>query len=210
MFTAEQIAEHPNPDILIGNNEAELKVAAMMRARQQAEYEAVQLARRRIDGWTAERQRTFLAALADTGCVSIAAEAADITPRSCYRLRRHPEAAAFAKAWDEALLIATGRLAAIAFERAIVGTPRDVWRHGKLIAEMSVPSDKMMMFLLQYLLPRTYGQRGPGDGSAEVQIAHARAGLPATLGLLRDIDDEQPEALVGADYLPRPPREEGA
>lgn len=108
------------------------------------------------------------------------------------------------------MLIATGRLAAIAFERAIVGTPREIWRGGKLVAEMSVPSDKMMMFLLQHLLPRTYGQRGPGDGSVEAEIAQARAALPATLGMLSDIDDESPEALVSADYLPHPPRGEGA
>lgn len=210
MFTAEQIADHPFPDILIANNDAEAKVAAEARARQQEEYRAVQLARRRIDGWTAERRRTFLAALADSGCVSLAAEAADITPCSCYRLRRHPHAIAFAKAWDEALLIATGRLAAIAFERAIVGTPREIWRRGKLIAEMSVPSDKMMMFLLQHLLPRTYGQRGPGDGSAEAQIVRARDALPATLNALRDIDDESPNALTRDDYMQQPPRGEGA
>ena len=108
------------------------------------------------------------------------------------------------------MLIATGRLSAIAFERAIVGTPREVWRHGKLIAEMSVPSDKMMMFLLQHLLPRTFGQRGPGNGSVEERIATARAALPATLGMLTDIDDESPEALVGEDYMPQPPRDEGA
>lgn len=210
MFSDEQIADHPCPDFLISSNEAEVKVAAENYAKKQAHYAAVELARHRIDGWTAERQRTFLAALADTGCVSVAAAAADITPRSCYRLRRHPQAAAFAKAWDEALLIATGRLAAIAFERAIVGTPREIWRGGKLIAEMSVPSDKMMMFLLQHLLPRTYGQRGPGDGSVEAHIARARAELPATLGTLADIDDESPEALVLEDYLPKPPREQSA
>ena len=210
MFTAEQIADHPFPDLLIGQNEAEAKVAAEDAARRNANYEAVQLARHRIDGWTAERQRTFLAALADTGCVSVAAEAADITPRSCYRLRRHPQGAAFAKAWDEALLIATGRLVAIAFERAILGTPREIWRDGKLVAEMSVPSDKVMMFLLRQYLPRIYGQCGVGDGSAEAQIARAQAALPATLATLSDIDDESPDALVGADYLPQRPRDEGA
>jgi len=210
MFSDEQIADHPYPDLLIANNAAETKVAAQAVAKKQGDYAAVQLARRRIDGWTAARQRIFLAALADTGCVSVAAEAADITPRSCYRLRRHPQAAAFARGWDEALLIATGRLAAIAFERAIVGTPREIWRDGKLVAEMSVPSDKIMLFLLQRLLPRTYGQRGPGDGSVEAQIARARADLPATLGTLADIEVESPDALVPDDYLPQPPREEGA
>lgn len=210
MFSDDQIADHPNPDILINMNEAEEKIAAEDAAKRRANYEAVQLARHRINGWTAERQRTFLAALADTGCVSVAAEAADITPRSCYRLRRHPKGAAFAKAWDDALLVATGRLVAIAFERAIVGTPREIWRGGKLIAEMSIPSDKIMMFMLQRLLPLIYGQNGPGNGRIEAQIAHARAALPTTLGALTDVDEESPDALVPDDYKPQPPRDEGA
>lgn len=94
--------------------EAERRIAKEM---------AVQRLRIRKDGWTAGRQREFLAALADTGCVSVAAEAAGIRPRSAYRLRRHPAGAAFAKAWDEALMVAAGRLTAIAFERAVLGTP---------------------------------------------------------------------------------------
>ncbi|WP_404371721.1 hypothetical protein AB5I39_04530 [Sphingomonas sp. MMS24-J45] len=210
MFSDDEIRDHPNPDLLINMNEAEEKIAAENAAKRRANYEAVQLARRRFSGWTAERQRTFLAALADTGCVSVAAEAAEITPRSCYRLRRHPKGAAFAKAWDDALLVATGRLVAIAFERAIIGTPREIWRGGKLVAEMSIPSDKMMMFMLQRLMPLIYGQTGPGNGTVEAQIAHARTALPDTLGALTDVDEESPDALVPDDYKPLPPRDEGA
>ncbi|PTS87282.1 hypothetical protein DBR17_06285, partial [Sphingomonas sp. HMWF008] len=63
MFSDEQIADHPNPDLLINMNEAEEKIAAEDAAKRRAKYEAVELARHRINGWTAERQRTFLAAL---------------------------------------------------------------------------------------------------------------------------------------------------
>lgn len=35
-----------------------------------ADYVPVVLRRMRHDGWTAERQRTFLTALAETGCIS--------------------------------------------------------------------------------------------------------------------------------------------
>lgn len=142
MFSDEQIADHPHPDLLINSNEAEAKIAAEDAAKRRATYEAVQLARRRISGWTAERQRTFLAALADTGCVSVAAEAADITPRSCYRLRRHPKGAAFAKAWDDALLVARNR---------------------KPVAQRSVPSNKQIMTMLQRLMPQMFSPTGPGD-----------------------------------------------
>ena len=94
-------------------------------------YAAVELRRRR-DGWTAERQRLFLGTLANTGSVAHAAGAADITPRSAYRLRNHPQGAAFARAWDAATMKAAQRLTAIAFERAITGTPHQIWRDGAL------------------------------------------------------------------------------
>src|SRR5689334_9510934 len=42
----------------------------------------------RHDGWTAERQRAFIAALAEQGCVSDACRAVGVSPRSAYRLRR--------------------------------------------------------------------------------------------------------------------------
>src|SRR3982750_4775300 len=83
------------------------------------ESELVVALRRRHDGWTADRQRLFLATLANTGCVGVAAETADITPRPAYRLRNHPKGAAFARAWDAALMQAAQRLTAVAFERAI-------------------------------------------------------------------------------------------
>nr|MBA3243033.1 hypothetical protein [Acidobacteriota bacterium] len=58
--------------------------------------------RTRQDGWTADRQRNFIAALAETGCVSEACAEVGITARSAYRLREHPLAAAFRAAWDHA------------------------------------------------------------------------------------------------------------
>lgn len=76
----------------------------------------------RRDGWTAARQRAFIAALAETGCVSEACAEVGITARSAYRLRERPEAAAFRAAWDHAQSLATVRLTALAFERAIHGS----------------------------------------------------------------------------------------
>ena len=70
--------------------------------------------RRRVDGWTADRQRDFIAALAETGCVSEACAEVGITPRSAYRLREHPKAAAFRTAWDHAQHLASARLTALA------------------------------------------------------------------------------------------------
>jgi hypothetical protein len=59
--------------------------------------------RSRRDGWTVERQRTFIAALAGTGCVGRAALEAGMSRESAYRLRRRKGAESFAAAWDSIL-----------------------------------------------------------------------------------------------------------
>lgn len=59
------------------------------------------LRRPRHDGWTPQRQRDFIAALADYGCVAQAAQAVHMTERSCYRLRRSPGDDPDADGFDE-------------------------------------------------------------------------------------------------------------
>ena len=61
-----------------------------------ADYRPVPQTRVRHDGWTAERQRTFLTVLAETGCISDACCLAGVSSRSAYRLRQRPDAAHFA------------------------------------------------------------------------------------------------------------------
>ena len=58
---------------------------------------------RRADGWSAEVQRAFVAALARTGVVAAAARSVGRSPRSAHQLRaRAGDAHPFARAWDEA------------------------------------------------------------------------------------------------------------
>lgn len=124
------------------------------------DYVPVPMQRVRHDGWTEDRQLTFLVALSETGCVSDAAREAGINPRSAYRLRADPKGAAFGKAWDEALRLAAGRLVSTAYERALNGTPTQYWRDGKLVAETRAPSDKMLIWLLDSLnVRRNAGNR---------------------------------------------------
>jgi len=115
----------------------------------------------RRDGWTAERQRLFLTALAETGNVAAAARAAGISARSAFRLRTHPQGEAFARAWDAALMTAAGGLLSMAFQRAIEGAPRQLMRDGRVVAEQREPSDRMLMFLLRHLNPDLFGHDGP-------------------------------------------------
>lgn len=170
-------------------------------------YARADLCRRR-DGWTAERRHIFLASLAATGCVAIAADTANITPRSAYRLRNHVKGAAFARAWDAALLTAANRLTTIAFERAILGTPREVWRDGVMVAQTSIPSDRMLMFLLKHLNPQFFAP-DPDPAKRAAAIDAAQASYPATMAALVDVDVDG-DLLRPLDYMEQPPREQEA
>lgn len=169
-----------------------------------ADYVPVVLQRTRNDGWTAERQRTFLTALAETGCISHACEATGITARSAYRLRAHPDARAFALAWDQALLISVNRLLTLAFERAARGTIREYWKNGQLVGETRQPSEKLLTFLLQHLKGSWFGPKtvltknDPGQG--------LEPWLAGTLAALTDTAVAA-DPLTARDYRPLPPDE---
>jgi len=60
------------------------------------------ITRHRHDGWTREKQATFILALRRTRNVTRAAAAAGMSRESAYRLRARPSAG-FAAAWDHAL-----------------------------------------------------------------------------------------------------------
>ena len=148
-------------------------------------FDGVELpeSRNRLAGWGAERQRYFLATLAETGSVHLAANAARLSARSAYRLRtRSP---AFAAAWDTALQLAVGRLSAIVFDRAINGRVEQIYVDGNLVGERRVPSDKLLTWLLARLDPKRFAlpweQRGDSDPQAE-----AVTRFPALLASLDD------------------------
>jgi hypothetical protein len=140
--------------------------------------------RKRLAGWSAERQRLFLTMLAETGSVHLAAQAARLSARGAYMLRaRSP---AFARAWNAAQQLAVGRLSALAFDRAINGRVEQVYRDGDLVGERRVPSDKLLMWLLARLDPKRFAlpweQRGDSDPQSD-----AVATFPALLDELGDV-----------------------
>ncbi|CAA9507188.1 MAG: hypothetical protein AVDCRST_MAG09-1125 [uncultured Sphingomonas sp.] len=57
---------------------------------------------RRRDGWTAERQRRFILLLAGGCSAHDAAAEVGLSRQTAYALRSRPEAADFARAWDQA------------------------------------------------------------------------------------------------------------
>lgn len=148
-------------------------------------FDGVELpeSRNRLAGWSADRQRYFLATLAETGSVHLAASAARLSARGAYKLRtRSP---AFAAAWDTALQLAVGRLSAIVFDRAINGRVEQVFEDGDLVAERRVPSDKLLTWLLARLDPKHFALPWEQRGDADPQ-ADAVARFPGLLDSLGD------------------------
>jgi hypothetical protein len=111
----------------------------------------------RHDGWTPERQRAFIGALADTGSVSRAAAMVNMAQTNCYTLRRAPGAESFRRAWEAALDFGVARLKDIAFERAIDGYLVPVFVAGKLMGFRRRHNDALLMFCLRH-----YGQDAGG------------------------------------------------
>jgi hypothetical protein len=148
-------------------------------------FDGVELpdSRKRLAGWSADRQRLFLSTLAETGSVHLSSKAARLSARGAYRLRtRSP---AFAKAWDTALQLSVGRLAAIVFDRAINGRIEQVYQDGNLVAERRVPSDKLLTWLLARLDPKRFALPWEQRADADPQ-AQAVEAFPALLETVTD------------------------
>ena len=128
------------------------------RCREPADPEPRSIAslRRRIDGFTPERQRRFLGALVETGCVGDSARVAGVSTTTIDRVRRlFPDFDAKCRA---ALDLALPNLEAIAYKRATVGAAQKVIRNGRLVEVRIKPSDSILRTLLAGAAPEKYGR----------------------------------------------------
>lgn len=121
--------------------------------------------RYRHDGWTAERQRGFIRALAETGSVKAAARRIGKTTEGAYQMRLHPGADSFRAAWEAALASGVQRLTDIAMERAVEGVPIPVFHKGEQVGERRWYNDRLLMFLLKHHLPDRYGTSALAPGT---------------------------------------------
>lgn len=144
----------------------------------------------RYDGWTVERQRCFLATLAESGSVVDSARSAGMTARSAHRLRSRPDANAFAAAWDEALTIAAASLVDLAFERATIGAERVTTVDGEEVRRTRVPSDRMLCFLLTHLQSDRFGHMARAQHVRDPFTRQAAESLPRLAGELIALPDE--------------------
>ena len=106
--------------------------------------------RARRDGWTPDRQRAFIAALAATHCIDRAAATVGLSRESVYRLRRHPEAGSFADAWLKVLAAkpSSPRRVERLFYRAVHGKVRPIVRGGKVVGTLHQPDNKALMSMI--------------------------------------------------------------
>ena len=98
--------------------------------------------RSRRDGWTAERQQAFVAALAEGRSPGTAARAVGMSRQTAYAFRGRAGAEGFADAWDAAIEAARRtRVAArpprpTLWERAVTGIATPVFYGGRQVGEV--------------------------------------------------------------------------
>lgn len=132
----------------------------------------------RHDGWTAERQRAFIDALAETGSVKHACARINMSAEGAYYLRRRPDAESFRRAWEAALNHGVQRLADIAIDRAIEGVVIPIYHRGEQVGERRWHDNRLLMFILRHHMPARYGPLGalkPGTKHPDTIAREAEA-----------------------------------
>ena len=115
-------------------------------------FTPVASAYRGANGWSAEVQRAFIAALARCGVVAAAARSVARSPRSAYQLRRRAgENSGFARAWEEAQARAGDRTLDQAMAGAMQVRRTPVWRHGRQVGWREAADNRLAYAVLRTL-----------------------------------------------------------
>jgi hypothetical protein len=116
------------------------------------DFDPVPSASNRHDGWTPERQREFIAALAKIGMVAAAARSVGMSRKSAYALleRAGPESG-FARAWRAAAREGRSSAFSSAVDRAIHGVEKPYFYRGKLCGMKRVYDDRLLLAALRTL-----------------------------------------------------------
>lgn len=129
----------------------------------------------RHDGWTPERQRGFIAALAETGSVTAAAARINMAKEGAYQMRLAPGGESFRAAWAQALDHGVQGLVDIAIDRAREGVAVPIFHKGEQVGEKRWFNDRLLMFLLKHHLPGKYGTPGLPRGTVHPETAEREA-----------------------------------
>ncbi len=114
--------------------------------------------RHRSDGWTPDRQRQFIAALAAMGSVRGACRVVGMSHRHAYDLRFHPDGGEFCAAWDSALANGLALMEDAACDRAINGEVTPIMYKDEQVGERVRYDNRLLMFLLRARKPEVYGR----------------------------------------------------
>lgn len=113
-------------------------------------FEPVPSASKRHDGWTPERQRGFIQALAQVGIVAWAAEVVGMSRKSAYALlKRAGPGSAFARAWREAQAMGRSRVRFTAIDRALHGVEIPYFYGGLQRGTRRVYDDRLLATALR-------------------------------------------------------------
>lgn len=115
---------------------------------------------KRSNGFTPERQRTFIAMLAATGSVTTACSAIDCSTHAIYKLRHAAGAESFAAAWDAAVARGARRILDVMVDNAINGTPEYLYVNGQIAAERRRFNTRAQMWIVSHYLPEMFGVTG--------------------------------------------------
>ena len=153
-------------------------------------------------GWSAEKQRVFIAALADTGSVTQAARDVGMSTRSAYALRRLPEGAGFARAWTAAIHQGMNRLVDVCMERALEGTEEAIFdKDGRVIGHRRRYHDRMAMFLLRAHLPEQYRDAHRADRARGEALPPAIEPVAEAVKAIDPVPPPAPHTLMAPDDL---------
>lgn len=148
---------------------------------------------RRVSGLNPMKQRAFIAHLAASGSVTMAARATGNSAAAWYALRRASGAEQFAAAWDNAIEAGARRVLDTLVEHAIHGTPETLIQNGEVILERRRYNHRAMMWIVAHRFPDQFG---------EVVGIEGHNGLSAGLKRLKakwrkQWEDEQAAAKAG-------------
>jgi hypothetical protein len=128
---------------------------------------------KRWNGITAQKQRHFMAQLAGSGSVSMAANAIGVSTSALYQLRKGEGAESFAAAWEKAVEMGARRVLDLLMDHAIHGTPETLLKGGNVILERRKYNTRAMMWIVQQRFPETYGGSLNVTGGAPNSMPHS-------------------------------------
>jgi hypothetical protein len=99
----------------------------------------------RRDGWTPDKERVFLATLAETGVVADACRACGMSRNAAYTRRNGAAGHAFALGWDAAILLSRHATADDVASRSRHGVIDRIYRNGELVAERHRYDNRLTM-----------------------------------------------------------------